>query len=844
MTSPHARASALAPAAHAVQEDESLSPRSKVSKAVSYASDPEHISPIILGIRKEVDEDDESFSLDRPKLHRANVARRLSGRLSKHAESPSLLPSNKDKSFDLPSHGANGHVESPHKSQEISTLLDQVIAWLQEEKTKSKARKAKRKAPKPQDGSSAPDDPHDSKAINIRRSSDASENGLALDKLEQILEKNLTLTPIHRPSSRKASHNAHRISAFRKLRRHSGSLSSDTDYLDREHAVPSCDAILDNTKTLSYTGGGADAPDTLDLTRVRTKDEDAWHGFKFEIVRLAHTLRIARWRQVPLEVSTTIEVERLSGALTNAIYVVTPPKDIHTWHKTSSNGTPRPKKPPPKLLLRVYGPNVAHLIDRQSELAILCRLAKKRIGPRLLGTFANGRFEEYFHARALTPSELRSPATSKQIAKRMKELHQGIELEEREIRAGPFVWQNWDKWLNRCGRIVQWFDEKALEQSSKATTNELDIPAHAFFVCGVPWEQFRDAVERYRRWLEGYYGGYQNIQEHLVFAHNDTQYGNILRMVPQGDSPLLLPANQHKQLVVIDFEYANANLPGLEFANHFTEWCYDYHALQHPHSLIHSNYPNPSEQERFIRSYVRHRPQFTLPPSTSNTPRLGPIPDIHDAGLETPSSDLTTPRLTPTLISHSSSMSLLQLDPRSPKSPSMRTHSSQSSEISQSSQLDKVEGEEDMVTEIEVQRLLHETRVWRAANSAQWVAWGIVQAKLPKALAKEIEALENDSTPTGSVIIDKPMAMSPAPLLETDPLQSFTEEQADKSKEKRPELLEEEEEEDQGEEGEFDYLAYAHERALFFWGDALQAGVITEEELPEELRAKVKRVEY
>lgn len=40
-------------------------------------------------------------------------------------------------------------------------------------------------------------------------------------------------------------------------------------------------------------------------------------------------------------------------------------------------------------------------------------------------------------------------------------------------------------------------------------------------------------------------------------------------MMPEGESPLLLPANQHKQLVVIDFEYANANLPGLEFANHF-----------------------------------------------------------------------------------------------------------------------------------------------------------------------------------------------------------------------------------------------------------------------------------
>jgi thiamine kinase-like enzyme len=32
---------------------------------------------------------------------------------------------------------------------------------------------------------------------------------------------------------------------------------------------------------------------------------------------------------------------------------------------------------------------------------------------------------------------------------------------------------------------------------------------------------------------------------------------------------LLLPANEHKQLIVIDFEYASANPPALEFANHF-----------------------------------------------------------------------------------------------------------------------------------------------------------------------------------------------------------------------------------------------------------------------------------
>jgi hypothetical protein len=41
---------------------------------------------------------------------------------------------------------------------------------------------------------------------------------------------------------------------------------------------------------------------------------------------------------------------------------------------------------------------------------------------------------------------------------------------------------------------------------------------------------------------------------------------------------------------------------------------------------------------------------------------------------------------------------------------------------------------------------------------------------------------------------------------------------------------------------EFDYLAYAQERAMFFWGDCIQMGLIKEEELPKELIEKVKIV--
>ena len=50
--------------------------------------------------------------------------------------------------------------------------------------------------------------------------------------------------------------------------------------------------------------------------------------------------------------------------------------------------------------------------------------------------------------------------------------------------------------------------------------------------------------------------------------------------------------------------------------------------------------------------------------------------------------------------------------------------------------------------------------------------------------------------------------------------------------------------EDAEEDEEFDYLGYAQERAMFFWGDAIMLGIVKAEDLPEEVRKAVKIVEY
>lgn len=157
-----------------------------------------------------------------------------------------------------------------------------------------------------------------------------------------------------------------------------------------------------------------------------------------------------------------------------------------------------------KLLLRIYGPNVSHLIDRESELSILRRLARKSIGPRLLGTFLNGRFEEFFPSRTLTKDDIRDPGTSRHIAKRLKELHEGIELEEGERQRGPVTWRDWDKWLPRAREIMNIVDNG--NQSPLA---------------GCSWEEFENAVARYREWIYARYGGAEGVNKELIFAHND-----------------------------------------------------------------------------------------------------------------------------------------------------------------------------------------------------------------------------------------------------------------------------------------------------------------------------------
>ena len=253
----------------------------------------------------------------------------------------------------------------------------------------------------------------------------------------------------------------------------------------------------------------------------------------------------------------------------------------------------------------------------------------------------------------------------------------------------------------------------------------------------------------------------------------------------------------------------------MEFANHFTEWCYNYHSPVAPHACTTTAYPSPEEQYRFVNAYVQHRPSIQVRGSGSPNaePSSGPSP------------------------APSSSVASFMLDSRAPPAP----------------YTDDEKAREE-ATRKEIERLLKETRLWRVANSAQWVAWGIVQAKVD-GMNEALAAIRASKKGLARRIVDKIAHQAAkrhraADGTGPDAAESNAEDtdaEADAEVEQvrtNPEPPHPPHEHETDDEAGFDYLAYAQDRALFFWGDLLEMGLIKETDLPDEVVRAAKRVSY
>jgi choline kinase len=363
--------------------------------------------------------------------------------------------------------------------------------------------------------------------------------------------------------------------------------------VDHEKSIPTTQAVLDNSLPLDF--------------------------FKQDLITLIKALKVSKWHKRQLTMSNLV-INRISGALTNSIYKL----EYYDPHQNLKL---------PALLLRIYGKNVDSIIDRESELAILIKLSQKRIGPRLLGIFTNGRFEQFLEGFiTLNKDQIRDEVLSQMLARRMKDLHYRIELDlDDRISSLPMSWKLINKWLD----ILQ---KDFLPNYEK---NNLDTKE----VFLVEFPRLKELIKKYRTWLFQKYDS-ESFSSNFKFCHNDTQYGNLLLNetfdateiivdttpnTPAGSSASLAQDNQadikstsnkkDSNMVVIDFEYSGPNFPAYDLANHFSEWMSDYHHPTESYKIHEQNFPSKKQRLNMIKSYVEYDFQY---PSSNLKTKLPP----------------------------------------------------------------------------------------------------------------------------------------------------------------------------------------------------------------------------
>lgn len=219
-------------------------------------------------------------------------------------------------------------------------------------------------------------------------------------------------------------------------------------------------------------------------------------------------LRVPAWSTVPNLDSTRLSIRKASGSLTNAVYFVSYP----------------PSPSIPTILLRIYGSSSGSLISRSRELHTLHVLSSRyHIGPGIYGTFSNGRIEEYFESVTLGPSDLRDETISRWIGARMAELHSvEITAVEGPLAVRSLEGKSWDIGVKK--NVKTWLPvaREVLRHPNVDKSDCVVLNLDAFVKAWVRYMGWLSQVEK----LEG--------AGRRVFAHNDTQYGNLLRLNGKG----------------------------------------------------------------------------------------------------------------------------------------------------------------------------------------------------------------------------------------------------------------------------------------------------------------------
>ncbi len=168
---------------------------------------------------------------------------------------------------------------------------------------------------------------------------------------------------------------------------------SEEERVDPEADIDGFDALDVDEEDMHADGVPAARGWRLDARQADTPQ------FRAKVLQLfSEELRLVGWTQETVDPSLWplqpdhVKLKRISGAFTNAVFFAS-----YELSASSSVAPNTPVMAPPTVLLRVYGAGSEALLSRRAELLILHTLSSLyEIGPHILGTFANGRVEEFY----------------------------------------------------------------------------------------------------------------------------------------------------------------------------------------------------------------------------------------------------------------------------------------------------------------------------------------------------------------------------------------------------------------------------------------------------------------
>ncbi|EYC26734.1 hypothetical protein Y032_0010g938 [Ancylostoma ceylanicum] len=285
-------------------------------------------------------------------------------------------------------------------------------------------------------------------------------------------------------------------------------------------------------------------------------------------------------------------ITHMRGGLTNLVYLVTRPKFSPSDDQ------------PATVLLRIQSQTDHEKL--LNELVVFTSLAENGLGPKLLGIFPGGRFEEYIPSRHVEHHEVTDSRTCTLLARVLPRFHAtAVPISKR-----PTLLSMMREWLAL-------FEEQGSSHVKMRTTS-FQLPPNTF-PSVVSTSELAREIDLIEEFLA-------TGPSPVVFCHNDLTSGNLLLSTKSstGVTPTIaekISLNENTKdkdrevtLNLVDFEFSTYNYRGFDLANYFCAAAIEHNLREFPHYKIDlTKLQNRSRKLEFCREYVKEAKKLNIP---------------------------------------------------------------------------------------------------------------------------------------------------------------------------------------------------------------------------------------